>query len=209
MSLVILLGCEKDLKDAKLVYENDFESGDLTNITGGVIHEFQGEKMLGYYNNDGFLFHMRKLGNHQSVFITFDLYIHDSWDGNAESPGGPDFWIMEIDGPRTDETDPYFFRTTFTNSNCLNCNYQSYPDVYPFSKSPRSGASSIAIPGRCHLESSEYGTALFSVEKSFRHSGDAILIHFYDELLQLNVGDPSCDESWSLDNLRVWTLQYD
>ncbi len=209
MCCIVLSGCEKELEDIKLVHSDDFETDELQNITGGRIHEFNGQRMLGNYNNDGFLLQLRKIGDHRSILVTFDLYIHDAWDGNAESPDGPDIWIMEIDAPKRVETDPNYFRTSFSNSSCTNCHYQSFPGIYPFNKSPKSGSTNESISGLCHYATSANGTTRYSIEKTFRHSGNALVIQFYDELMQLNSSTPNCDESWSLDNLKVWTLKYD
>ena len=52
------------------------------------------------------------------------------------------------------------------------------------------------------------------IEKGFRHSGNAVVIRFYDELYQPNAIDKDgvvqskCDESWSLDNLKVRIISY-
>ena len=39
-------------------------------------------KLLGDFNNDGFTLHLENTGDHDYVFISFDLYIHGTWDGN-------------------------------------------------------------------------------------------------------------------------------
>ena len=55
---------------------------------------------------------------------------------------------------------------------------------------------------------------LYKIEKGFRHSGNAVVIRFYDELYQPNAIDKDgvvqskCDESWSLDNLKVRVISY-
>jgi len=206
---VTLFSCEKELNKVALVYENDFETTDLKSITGGILHTFDGETMLGNYNNDGFTLALNKIGEHRTILVTFDLYLHDSWDGNAASPDGPDLWVMELDAPERVESNPNYFRTSFSNSNCSNCDYQSFPGVFPSNKSPRSGASSERIAGLCHLSTSRNGTTRYAIEKTFQHTGNALVIQFYDELLQLNSPNPICDESWSLDNLKVWVLKYD
>ena len=57
-------------------------------------------------------------------------------------------------------------------------------------------------------------TTLYKIEKGFRHSGNAVVIRFYDELYQPNAIDKDgvvqtkCDESWSLDNLKVRIISY-
>ena len=52
------------------------------------------------------------------------------------------------------------------------------------------------------------------IEKSFKTSSGAIVIRFYDELYQPNAIDKDglsqqkCDESWSLDNLKIRVIEY-
>ena len=66
----------------ELVYENNFENSDLSKIDGGGISEFNGSKVMGDFNNDGFTLFLDNIGKHDYVFISFDLYVHGSWDGN-------------------------------------------------------------------------------------------------------------------------------
>ena len=66
----------------EVVYENDFESLKLDNIDGGKIMKFNKTNVLGDYNNDGFTLFLENIGDHDYVFISFDLYIHGTWDGN-------------------------------------------------------------------------------------------------------------------------------
>ena len=87
------------------------------------------------------------------------------------------------------------------------CLRQSYPDVFPTENLPREGSSRL-LPGLCSLESEFDGTTMYTIEQGFEHTGNALLIRFYDQLYQPNAADQRCDESWSLDNLkvRVFTL---
>lgn len=66
----------------ELVYENDFESSDLNSIDGGGIMSFNNTNVIGDFNNDGFTLFLEDVGDHDYVFISFDLYINGSWDGN-------------------------------------------------------------------------------------------------------------------------------
>ena len=65
-----------------LVYENSFENDDLSNIDGGGLSTFNNTRVIGDFNNDGFTIHLEDVGDHDYVFVSFDLYIHGSWDGN-------------------------------------------------------------------------------------------------------------------------------
>ena len=93
----ILASC-KGLQKDTVVYFNDFENDSLTNIIDGKIGEYNGSKVIGRYSQNGFLLRLDSLPTHNMVQITFDLYIHDTWDGNSVKPEGPDIWIMNIDG---------------------------------------------------------------------------------------------------------------
>jgi hypothetical protein len=152
------------------------------------------------------------------------LYIHGTWDGNFNrfpENDKPDKWIMELD-PNMDlikDTSNDRFVTTFSNSPCFSnyCLKQSYPENYPFENNPKTGSYLNNLPEIKSCEASFYGSesTLYKVEKIFKHSGNAIVIRFYDELYQPNAinsqsgeDESKCDESWSLDNLKVRVISY-
>ena len=66
----------------ELIYENTFEDNILSKIDGGGISFFNNSNVLGDFNNDGFTLFLDDVGAHDYVFISFDLYVHGSWDGN-------------------------------------------------------------------------------------------------------------------------------
>jgi hypothetical protein len=205
----------------KLIYYNDFESGNFTEIDGKATFTFNNTTVLGDFNNDGFTLHLENTEEHDYVFISFDLYIHGTWDGNSNrftKNDKPDKWIMELD-PDVDlikDTSRDRFVTTFSNSPCFSnyCLKQSFPESYPFENNPKTGNSKFDLPKIC--KDSYFGgkSTLYKIEKGFKHSGNAIVIRFYDELYQPNAIDKDgvvqtkCDESWSLDNLKVRVISY-
>ncbi len=205
----------------ELVYENDFENDNLSNIDGGVIENFNGTKVIGFFNNDGFTIHLDDVGSHDYVFVSFDLYIHGSWDGNFNgfaSNDKADKWIMEYKPGMDLFKDPDFdkYTTTFSNSPCWPdyCLRQSYPNTYPFENTPKTGATSTDLPEICNNNFFGGKSSLYKIEKSFKTSGGIIVIRFYDELYQPNAIDKNgipqqkCDESWSLDNLKIRVIEY-
>jgi len=210
-----------EISKDKLIYDNDFESGNLTEIDGKSTFTFNNTTVLGDFNNDGFTLHLEDTGDHDYVFISFDLYIHGTWDGNSNrftENDKPDKWIMELD-PDVDlikDISRDRFVTTFSNSPCFSsyCLKQSYPESYPFENNPKTGNSKFDLPKIC--KDSYFGgkSTLYKIEKGFKHSGNAIVIRFYDELYQPNAIDKDgvvqtkCDESWSLDNLKVRVISY-
>ena len=205
----------------ELIYDNDFESGNLTEIDGKATSTFNNTTVLGDFNNDGFTLHLENTGDHDYVFISFDLYVHGTWDGNFNGfpeNDKPDKWIMELD-PDMDlikDTSNDRFVTTFSNSPCFSnyCLRQSYPEKYPFENNPKTGNSKVDLPQICTNSFFGSNSTLYKIEKGYRHSGNAIAIRFYDELYQPNARDKygvvqsKCDESWSLDNLKVRVISY-
>ena len=205
----------------ELVYENDFENNDFSKIDGGGISFFNNSNVIGDFNNDGFILHLADVGSHDYIFISFDLYIHGSWDGNLNGFSDndkPDKWILEYKPEMDLFKDQEFdkFETTFSNSPCWPnyCLRQSYPEIYPFENNPTKGAFKTNLEEKCPSNFFGGTSSLYKVEKSFKSNGDSIILKFYDELYQPNAIDKDgipqekCDESWSLDNLRVRVIKY-
>lgn len=205
----------------ELVYENDFENGSLEKIDGGDLSKFNNTTVLGDFNNDGFILFLDDIGKHDYIFISFDLYIHGSWDGNFNGftkNDKPDKWIMEINPDMQLFKDPSAdnFTTTFSNSTCWPnyCLRQSYPNIYPYENNPKTGSSKVSLDKKCTNNFFGGETTLYQIEKGFPSSGNNIVVRFYDELYQPNAIDKDgipqskCDESWSIDNLRVRMIKY-
>ena len=221
--LVFINSCSyPEISRDELIYDNDFESENFSEIDGKSTLTFNNTTVLGDFNNDGFTLHLKDTGKHDYVFISFDLYIHGTWDGNFNGfteNDRADKWIMKLDPDMNlikDNTSVDRFVTTFSNSPCFSnyCLRQSYPENYPFENNPKTGNSSMNLPKTC--ENSFFGgeTTLYKIEKGFRHSGNAVVVRFYDELYQPNAIDKDgvvqykCDESWSMDNLKVRVISY-
>ena len=210
-----------ELSRDELIYDNDFESGNFTEIDGKATSTFNNTTVLGDFNNDGFTLHLENTGDHDYVFISFDLYIHGTWDGNFNGfpeNDKPDKWIMELnpDMDLINDSSNDRFVTTFSNSPCFSnyCLRQSYPENYPYDNNPKTGNSNTRLPKICTDSFFGGKSTLYKIEKGFRHSGNAVVIRFYDELYQPNAIDKDgivqskCDESWSLDNLKVRVISY-
>ena len=205
----------------ELVYENDFENLDLNSIDGGDIMSFNNSKVIGDFNNDGFTLFLEDVGDHDYIFISFDLYIHGSWDGNLNGfseNDKPDKWVMEFKPDMQSFKDPSsdHFTTTFSNSPCFSnyCLRQSYPEVYPFQNNPKTGSFKTNMAKICVDSVFGEKTTLYQIEKGFKSSGNSVIVRFYDELYQPNAIDKDgipqqkCDESWSMDNIRVRAVKY-
>ena len=205
----------------ELVYENDFENLDLNSIDGGDIMSFNNTNVLGDFNNDGFTLFLEDIGDHDYVFISFDLYIHGTWDGNFNGFADndkPDKWVIEFKPDMQLYKDPSsdHFTTTFSNSPCWSnyCLRQSYPETYPFENNPKTGSFKTNMPKICTDSFFGGKTTLYQIEKGFKSSGSNVVVRFYDELYQPNAIDKDgipqekCDESWSMDNLSVRVIKY-
>ena len=206
----------------ELIYENDFENNKLEKIDGGSITYFNDTNLLGDFNNDGFILFLDNVGQHDYFFISFDLYIHGSWDGNFNgfaNDDRADKWIMEINPDMRLFKDPSSdnFTTTFSNSPCWSnyCLRQSYPNNYPYENNPKTGSYKVDLDSRCKSNFFGGPTTLYQIEKGFKSSGDNIVVRFFDELYQPNAIDKDgipqtkCDESWSIDNIRVRMINYE
>lgn len=198
----LLASCAKNVSNQQEVYFNDFEANNLLNITSGSIETYNGTHVLGRYNNGGFDLKLNDLPKHKLIEISFDLYIHDSWDGNKTGKGidGPDIWKLMVDGN-------VYINTTFANVDCAGadfCPTQSYPQDYPnFNHNAKSGASNPNLPGVCSLKGKPGGTSLYKITRTIEHTNSSLLMQCRDQLLQTNASDPKCDESWSVDNIRI------
>ena len=201
--LFLFSSCAKKISNEAVIYSNDFEKADLNHITGGVITSYNGSRVLGNYNNGRFELILNELPEHDLIDVSFDLYIHDSWEGNQqlnEMQNGPDIWGMKVNGKS-------YIYTTFSNLDCVTgniCPPQSYPADYPNNNyNPRSGATKTNLPGFCSQLSKSNGTTLYRISKSISHSDKTLVLECFDELKQKDAADPKCDESWTVDNIKI------
>ena len=163
----------------ELVYENDFEDGTMLNIDGGGLSNFNNTTIIGDFNNDGFTLFLEDVGSHDYVFISFDLYIHGSWDGNFNGfsdDDKPDKWTLEFNPDMDLFKDPSSdrFVTTFSNSPCWSnyCLRQSYPETYPFLNNPKTGSYKVDLIEICANSFFGGKTTLYKIEKGFKSSGN-------------------------------------
>lgn len=193
--------CARGPQPETEIYFNDFESNDLQGISSGKIDLFNSSKVLGRYNAGGFKLTLEDLPDYDLIEISFDLYLHDSWDGNlnGDNVGGPDIWSMNVNG------DPVIY-ATFSNGDCpvQTCEGQSYPANYPnYNNGPKSGAFRRDLPGVCHLAGVSGGTSQYKIRKILRLSGRILTLECLDHLKQTNSPNALCDESWSVDNIKI------
>jgi hypothetical protein len=197
---ILFFSCNTKVSKQISVYNNDFESSDLTGITGGVVSKFNGSNVLGQYNNGNFTLTVNNLPRHDLVTVSLDLFIHDSWDGNKQAPDGPDIWQLLAD-------DGIYVNATFSNEPCPGgtfCSPQSYPLDYPNNyNNPKAGAYRVDLPGVCQYSGIIGWTTQYKITKTFKHSNATLILKCLDKLVQSNSPQPKCDESWSVDNVSI------
>jgi len=194
--------CQEEFVNEVVVYENDFSTTDLMNFTTDQeVQSFGNDMVLGFFNNESFSFRMDQLPSHNYLRITLEIFIHDSWDGNASGVDGPDQWFLFVN-------EEMIVNTSFSNSVCVStyCLYQSYPENGLRQLNPKSGATALDFPGRCQYEGVNGWTTKYTISNVIAHKTGTLNIIAKDELRQLNRNDPKCDESWSLNKLTVSTI---
>jgi len=196
-----LSGCSKSGYDETIVYNNNFKTGSTEKLQGALLYKKDGELFVGRYNNGGFSLTIDNLPSHKAIQITAEPYFHDTWDGNNNFGGitGPDIWIMQVDGKD-------LVNATFSNSPCntLYCLYQSYPANYSAGSinNPSKTEAVSILPGICTWGMT-FGTAVYKIVKTISHTGNKVTINFKDLLIQTNVSNQLCDESWSMGGITV------
>jgi hypothetical protein len=200
--LFILTSCEDTLMERVVVFSDDFSRADDNSpVVNAKWHEFNGDTVLGWYNAEEISFSLSGLPKHNTIEITVELLIHDSWDGNPDNVGGPDYWYLHLDGEA-------IVHTTFSNSPCGTnyCTYQAYPENYPRSFEPKTGAVDGNLPGRCQYKGLAGWTSRYRITKLVKHQGSNLSVLIGDQLKQENTLDPGCDESWSISKIEISAL---
>jgi hypothetical protein len=143
------------------------------------------------------------LPTHTQVIVEFDLYAIRSWDGNqVEIPDdfvpyrtllrsvgeqltiGPDQFQLRAD-------DALLLDATFANWTQFT---QNYPTL---NSAAKSGAVAISTLGYTYQDIPMDAT--YRIRLTFAHSDPSLALDFTGSSLQIIE-----DESWGLDNVRVW-----
>ena len=194
--------CEDSLLERVVVYSDDFSiSNENSPVVNAKWHEFNGDTVLGWYNAEEISLNLSGLPKHNTIEITVELLVHDSWDGNPDNVGGPDYWYLHLDGEE-------IVNTTFSNSPCGTnyCTYQAYPENYPRSFEPKTGAIDTSLPGRCQYKNTPGWTSKYRITKLVKHQGNTLSVLIGDQLKQENTLEPGCDESWSISKIEISAL---
>lgn len=182
------------------MYNSNFATGDQTGLTGAILYSDKGAKVIGRYNNGGFSLDLNNLPKHKALEIEVIPYFHNSWDGNNNYGGidGPDIWKMTVD-------DQDLVNATFSNSPCnpLYCLFQSYPIKYAIVNNPPMTDAVRTFAGTEDNCSGINTSSVYRIVKTIAHTKNTVKISFRDFLVQTNVPNPICDESWSMSSIIV------
>lgn len=198
-TISMFMGCAKSGYNEVMVYNNNFKSGTTDKLTGAILYKNNGEYLIGRYNKGGFTLDLDNLPEHKAIQIIVEPRFHDSWDGNNNYGGidGPDIWNMKMDGAN-------IVNSTFSNSPCnaIYCEYQSYPADFGLINNPPKNGSYMDVAGICHMPD-VFKTSIYKIDKTIKHSASKVSIRFQDFLVQKNVADQMCDESWSMGSIII------
>ncbi len=198
--VTLFAACTKSGYEEAIVYNNNFVTGDQSGLSGAILYNSNGSKIIGRYNNGGFALDLNNLPKHKAIQIEVVPYFHNSWDGNNNFGGidGPDLWTMNADGQE-------LVRSTFSNSPCepLYCLFQSYPVRYGVVNNPPMTDAVQSFGGTEDNCSGINTSSMYRIVKTIPHNKSTINITFRDFLVQTNVPNPICDESLSMSSIVV------
>lgn len=146
-------------------------------------------RFIGKLGNEQATLTLSRLGPHDQLRVSFDLYIIQSWDGTSGAHG-PDVWDLSADGAS-------ILRTTFANWPDPPTR-QAYPDTHPGGDHPLgTGAAARDVLGYTWQDGRPMD-AVYHLSFDIPHTAsDARLVFSANGLQEL------ADESWGLDNVAV------
>jgi hypothetical protein len=200
LCILVFASCTKSGYDEVVVYNSNFNTGDKVGLDGAILYKYNGANIIGRYNNGGFTLDLTNLPKHKAIQIEVVPYFHNSWDGNNNYGGidGPDIWTMYADGQE-------LVNSTFSNSPCnpLYCLFQSYPVRYSVVNNPPMTDAIKIFEGTADNCSGINTSTAYRIVKTIAHKSDKLNLSFKDFLVQTNVSNPICDESWSMSSIVV------
>lgn len=154
-----------------------------------------GRRFLGEFGVEEVTLSLKDLPRHDTVTVSFDLFVLLTWDGNDNFFFSPDIWRLSVDGG------PTLLETTFSNDDFpfVPQFFQSYPQGFPSGGNP--GLTGAAEKGTLgYPDESGYvgvGDSVYRLSFTFRHTGGSLTLRF--------ASPPRSDanELWGLDNVRV------
>jgi hypothetical protein len=203
-TIFLFSGCRKNITRRTTVYAENAEDGIAHHLlaqtgTGfpvyNLVKTFGGTNVIGFFNQTILTLALDSLPEHNMVYVEFDLYTHDKWEGNRVGlPGIVDVWNIRVNGE-------YQLSTSFSN---VPWQQQSYPEWIGVSAPvvPRGNAADTLLPGRCLWEQTSNGSSRYRIAFSRPHREAEFLMQLNDAL-QGSI----CEKSWSIDNILIQAIQ--
>jgi len=198
--LVVLLGATQ-VNGMVAVYSNGFEGlvGSEWSKTTTSATPIGARGSLGEFGRETVTLTLSNLPSHDSITVSYDLFVIRSWDGNngggLTPPFGPDVWSLGLGGG------PELFTTSFGNFGAP-INVQSFPDSYPDGNHPhRTGASEVNTLGYVYANAWPMDT-VYELTSTFGHTANHLELLF-TAVLRESMEDVRDNESWGLDNVQV------
>lgn len=205
---ISLSSCIKGQPKEVLIYFNDFENGldghsglpIIDSLSDTRIEKVNGSLALGRYGFDNFKLYLDSIDTYDFVEVSFDINIHDKWEGNGtpENNMQPDIFIFNI----------YEFNvlySTFVNTVCQgkNCEgLQSYPESIGSTNPENADAINSSLNGVCFYSGLRGGSKKFRYKKRFNQTGSSLEFTFGAQLTGATRED-YCLKSWSIDNIEI------
>lgn len=155
-----------------------------------------GRRFLGGFASEGVSLTLDSLPQHDTVTVSFDLFILLSWDGN-DTFYGPDVWRLRVEGG------PTLLETSFSNDDVpyVPSFSQSYPGAFADTERSFPGLTGAIEKGTLgYPDLTGYqgvGDSVYRVSFTFPHTGGTLKLRFED------LPRPDANEQWGLDNVRV------
>ena len=174
------------------IFYDNFESGVSSHYWSSDINldtiTYNSTNILGNFSNESISLSFNELPPHYTIYLSFDLYIFDTWDCY---PNQTDIFGLSIDNTN-------IIYTNFANNQSCNQCFPSNCDednntLYPGYE----GATLTNLPD---LMGGGAGTSVYNIRLSYLHGNDSLLINFFGSELS-----PSWDESWGITNIRLGT----
>jgi hypothetical protein len=199
---VVFIGftaCKKNITIRERVDFEDAEDGIANNISaytgsganyGNMVRPFAGTNVIGNFNNTVLNLVVDNLPSHNMVYVSFDLYAHDKWEGNRVGlPGIVDVWNVKVN-------EEFQLSTTFSN---IRTQPQAFPEWIGSSTNiSRGNAIDTLLPGNCLWEAQPNGTSKYKITFARPHTSSNFTLSLNDALQ-----GSYCEKSWSIDNILI------
>ena len=211
--VITTMGCSKYQVEERVIFLDSFEpfNGMESNVGNSSYtylnsneryFNFNGSRNLGRFERGGIILKLSEIEEHDFVRISFDLYIHDKWEGNGERGNGEDVFIMNLDG-----TTFYFSSIINTKCQTQNCNAtQSFPNIIGTAQNPENAeVTNPTLPGVCHFKDEPGGSKLIKIVILSPHLSTNLNLTVAADIK--DAGADLCLKSWSIDNLKISSLE--